>query len=108
MEELFFRALMSGISIGLVYGIVAIGMLLVYAVTSVINLSHGDGITIGMYLALIAVGGIHLPYWSVLVIVPVIGLLLGNLMFQVGYKPFSRQASGSVGHEALLMIFIST
>jgi branched-chain amino acid transport system permease protein len=108
VEELFFRALVSGISIGLVYGIVAIGMLLVFSVTSVINLSHGDGITIGMYLALIAVAGLHLPYWSVLLIVPVLGFLVGNGMFLIGYRPFSAQAGRSAGHEALLMIFIST
>ena len=49
---LFEAALVAGVSIGLVYGLIAIGMLMVYTVNNVINLANGEMITIGMYFTL--------------------------------------------------------
>jgi branched-chain amino acid transport system permease protein len=108
MSELFFQALVSGIEIGLVYGIVAVGMLLVFAVGHVINLAHGEVMTIGMYLGLLGITFLRLPYVVVLILVPLMGFAIGVVFERIGYRPFHRAAAGSGGHEGLLMIFIST
>lgn len=108
MSELFFQALVSGIAIGLVYGIVAVGLLLVFSVGHVINLAHGEVMTIGMYLGLLGLSFGHLPFIVVLILVPLVGFGIGVVMERIGYRPFHRAAAGGGGHEGLLMIFIST
>jgi len=108
MAELFFQALTSGIAIGLVYGLVAVGLLLVFSVGHVINLAHGEVITIGMYAGLIAIAAFGMPYVVVLIAVPLLGFLVGLAMERIGYRPFHRASAGGGGHEGLLMIFIST
>ena len=108
MWELFLQALVSGIAVGLVYGIVAVGMLIVYSVGHVINLAHGEVMTLAMYGALLVIAGLHVSYIVVLVIVPILGFGIGYLMERIGYRPFHKAVAGGGGHEGLLIIFIST
>jgi branched-chain amino acid transport system permease protein len=107
MESLLFQAILIGISTGLVYGLVAIGLLIVYTVGHVVNFAHGDIITIGMYLGLIAVANLHAPYALAVIVVPLLGFAIGVLAERIGYRPFIKPSGGS-GHDGLLMIFVST
>ena len=44
--------LSNGILIGLMYALIALGFVLVYKATGVVNFAQGDLITLGAYLAL--------------------------------------------------------
>ncbi len=77
-------ALVDGVLIGVVYGIAALGLNLIWGIMRVINLAHGALIALGMFgvYLLFAQAGIN-PYVD-LVLVAVLGLLAGVLIYYVG------------------------
>jgi branched-subunit amino acid ABC-type transport system permease component len=85
MEQLglVLASLPDGILLGLVYGLAAMGLTLIWGVMNVINLSHGPIIALGMFgtFFLFIRLGIN-PYLG-LVAAAVLGLLLGILIYTV-------------------------
>ncbi|MBV1797426.1 ABC transporter permease subunit [Siccirubricoccus sp. G192] len=49
------QQLINGISLGMIYGLIAVGYTMVYGIIGMINFAHGDVFMIGAFLALIAV-----------------------------------------------------
>jgi branched-chain amino acid transport system permease protein len=52
MIETFAQLLVSGILIGLVYALVAVGLTLIYGVMNVVNFAHGEFLMLAMYATL--------------------------------------------------------
>ena len=50
----FLSYLISGISLGSIYAIIALGYTMVYGIAKMLNFAHGDVIMIGGYISLIA------------------------------------------------------
>ena len=57
----FLSYLLSGLGLGSVYAIVAIGYTMVYGIAKMLNFAHGDVIMIGAYAGIIAVSSLNLP-----------------------------------------------
>ncbi len=73
MDFIFFlQDLINGVLMGLIYGLVALGLTLIFGVLKVINFAHGSFIMVGMFVAYWAVvlTGLH-PYVALLLVVPV-------------------------------------
>jgi branched-chain amino acid transport system permease protein len=49
------QQLINGISLGMIYGLIAVGYTMVYGIIGMINFAHGDVFMIGAFLSLIAV-----------------------------------------------------
>ncbi len=75
------QAIVTGILIGGVYGLVALGLTLVFGVMDIINFAHGALLTVGMYLSftLFERYGID-PYLSILIAMPT--LFLAGVVIQ--------------------------
>lgn len=75
----FGQLLVAGIGIGSVYALVALGFVLIYRAANVVNFAQGDFAMLGAYLLLLALTGLHLPYWvaalAVLAAMGVVGAL---------------------------------
>src|SRR5262249_37811143 len=52
--EYFLQQLINGLTLGSIYGLIAIGYTMVYGIIGMINFAHGDIFMIGAFLALIA------------------------------------------------------
>ena len=52
--EYFVQQLINGITLGSIYGLIAIGYTMVYGIIGMINFAHGDIFMVGAFLALIA------------------------------------------------------
>ena len=48
------QQLINGISLGMIYGLIAVGYTMVYGIIGMINFAHGDIFMIGAFVALIA------------------------------------------------------
>jgi branched-chain amino acid transport system permease protein len=81
------QAFTSGIMLGGVFALIAIGLTLIWGVMGVINFAHGEFLMIGMYIAyfLAAKTGLD-PYLTILVTVPAV-FLIGAGIFQVNIRP---------------------
>ncbi len=53
--EYFLQQLINGITLGSIYGLIAIGYTMVYGIIGMINFAHGDVFMIGSFVALIAI-----------------------------------------------------
>jgi branched-chain amino acid transport system permease protein len=80
------HVLVVGILLGGIYGLVSIGLNLIFGVIRVVNFAHGELVMLGMYGAFLCYSmlGIN-PYLSVLIVVPalfVFGLILQRLVIE--------------------------
>lgn len=93
----FLQALAQGLLIGSTYGLLALGMGLVYGVSGVVNFSHGDFISLGMFMCLGLYSALALdPYVSIVITVPVM-VALGALVYRFLIRPM-------VGHQFLMVV----
>ncbi|MCX7344934.1 MAG: branched-chain amino acid ABC transporter permease LivH, partial [Alphaproteobacteria bacterium] len=53
--EYFLQQLINGITLGSIYGLIAIGYTMVYGIIGMINFAHGDVFMIGGFVSLIAI-----------------------------------------------------
>ncbi len=60
--EFFIQLIITGIVIGSIYALVALGFVLIYKSTSVINFAQGEFLMLGAYLCLQMVVGLKLPF----------------------------------------------
>jgi len=89
---LFLSYLITGLGLGSVYAIIALGYTMVYGIAKMLNFAHGDIIMVGGYVAFYAISQFDLPIWVSIVLSIVICTLLGVIVERLAYKPL-RQAS---------------
>lgn len=87
----FLSYLISGISLGSVYAIIALGYTMVYGIAKMLNFAHGDVIMVGAYISFCTTSYLGLsPLVSVLLAI-VVCTILGIVIERLAYKPL-RQA----------------
>lgn len=87
----FLSYLISGISLGSVYAIIALGYTMVYGIAKMLNFAHGDVIMVGAYISFCTTSYLGLsPLASVLLAI-VVCTVLGIVIERLAYKPL-RQA----------------
>src|SRR5216110_2391354 len=52
--EVFVQQLINGITLGSIYGLIAIGYTMVFGIIGMVNFAHGDVFMVSAYVALIA------------------------------------------------------
>ena len=91
----FINYLLSGVSLGSVYAIIALGYTMVYGLAKMLNFAHGDVIMVGAFTVYTIASTMGMnPLLAVLVSI-VVCTLLGMLIERIAYKPL-RQASSSL------------
>ena len=91
----FLQQLINGVTLGSIYGLIAIGYTMVYGIIGMINFAHGDVFMIGAFIALITflLLGLADVTWVplALVIVLVVGMALtsvyGWTVERLAYRP---------------------
>jgi branched-chain amino acid transport system permease protein len=82
--------LLSGLTTGSIYGLVALGIVLVYKATGTINFAHGDQLMIAGFLAYTLHVMLHLPYLVSLAGAVVGSFLLGALTERIAFRSVLR------------------
>jgi branched-chain amino acid transport system permease protein len=89
------QQLINGITLGLIYGIIAVGYTMVYGIIGMINFAHGDVFMVGAFLSLIALTGlaamgityIPLALAITLLFAAAISALYGWVIERLAYRP---------------------
>ena len=92
----FFSHLISGISLGSVYAIIALGYTMVYGIAKMLNFAHGDVIMVGGYVSLLAMTSLGLPTWAAILLAMVVCTILGVIIEGLAYKPLRSAPSLAV------------
>lgn len=85
--------LISGISLGSVYAIIALGYTMVYGIAKMLNFAHGDIIMVGGFVVFTAVNSMGMPPMLGILISVIFCTLLGIVIERVAYKPLRNAAS---------------
>lgn len=89
----FLSYLISGISLGSVYAIIALGYTMVYGIAKMLNFAHGDVIMVGSYVVYVAVSSMGLNPLASILISMIICMVLGIVIEGVAYRPLRNAAS---------------
>ena len=89
------QQLINGVTLGMIYGLIAVGYTMVYGIIGMINFAHGDIFMVGAFLSLIAITGLgalgitSVPLALVLTLVfaAAIAALYGWTVERVAYRP---------------------
>jgi branched-chain amino acid transport system permease protein len=84
------QQVVNGLSIGLVYALMAIGFTLIFGVLNVVNFAHGEIYTIGAFAGLLLITALQPPLWMVLLLVLLSGGLAGVVLERLAFRPFRR------------------
>ena len=89
------QQLINGVTLGMIYGLIAVGYTMVYGIIGMINFAHGDIFMIGAFLSLISLLGLaHLGITAVplalaltLVFAAALAALYGWTVERIAYRP---------------------
>ena len=87
----FVQTLISGLSLGSIYALIALGYTMVYGIAKMLNFAHGDIIMVGAYAVIVAVMQLSLPPVIAILISIIVCAVLGVVIERLAYKPL-RQA----------------
>ncbi|MCG8560606.1 MAG: branched-chain amino acid ABC transporter permease LivH [Hyphomicrobiales bacterium] len=93
--EYFVQQLINGVTLGSIYGLIAIGYTMVYGIIGMINFAHGDIFMVGafialiLFIALLSIGLTFVPLalLIVLIITMVFTSIWGWTVERVAYRP---------------------
>ncbi|MCF8478019.1 MAG: branched-chain amino acid ABC transporter permease LivH [Pseudolabrys sp.] len=96
--DYFLQQLINGVTLGSIYGLIAIGYTMVYGIIGMINFAHGDIFMVGTFIAmitflvLVAIGvtAIPLALFLVLLIAMAFTALYGWTVERFAYRPLRR------------------
>jgi branched-chain amino acid transport system permease protein len=74
--QVFAQLTANGIAVGAIYALVALGIVLIYKATEVLNFAHGDLLVVSAFCAWGLISVIGLPFWLALVVTVAIAALL--------------------------------
>lgn len=85
--ELFIQQLVSGISIGAIYSLLAVGYALVYSVYNFTNWAFDGFMAFGAFMAFTAIGSFFMPFWVAALISIVLTIILSVSTEKLAYSP---------------------
>mgnify|MGYP000207033676 FL=1 len=92
----FFQNCLTGISIGSIYALIAIGYTMVYGILRLINFAHGDIFMMAGYFMIICMTDLMIPWYISIIIVIVTTVLLGVFTERIAYKPLRNAPRMSI------------
>lgn len=85
--EILLQLIYSGISLGMIYAVIAFGYQLTFATSGTLNFGQGESLMLGAMVGLTLVDLMGLSYWLMIPIVLVFGALQGGLVELIGVRP---------------------
>ena len=94
--EVFLQQLINGITLGSIYGLIAIGYTMVFGIIGMVNFAHGDVFMVSAFIALIAflilttwlgIASIALALFIVLIVAMLFTSLVNWVIERVAYRP---------------------
>ncbi len=78
--QYLFQLFISGLVIGSIYSAVALGFVIIYKATRVVNFAQGELLMIGAYVCYAFLVQMHVPFWAALLLTIAFGMILAMLV----------------------------
>ena len=93
--DVYLNVAVGGILTGLVYGLMALGLSVIFGVVRVVNFAHGEMMSIAMYLAVVLFSGLHLDPLVMLVPIAAVLFVFGYVLQAGLINPFINRPEHS-------------
>ena len=80
----------SGLIVGNVYALLAVGLALIFGVANLINFAHGSVYTVGAFIGWAAIAKLHTPLPATIALVVAGSALLGMAIERIGLRPLAN------------------
>ncbi len=87
----FLQLLLTGLMVGMVYAVVALGFVLIFKASSVLNFAQGEFLLFSAYFLWTILGPLHLPVWLAFPILLIFATILGLLVERFMLRPMIGQ-----------------
>src|SRR5665647_1364297 len=94
--ESIVQSLISGIVVGSIYALIALGFVVIYKSTAVINFAQGELLMFGAYLCLTLVVVLKIPFWIAFVATLIVAGLVGLLLERLFLRPMIGEPAISI------------
>ncbi|MGI9421899.1 MAG: branched-chain amino acid ABC transporter permease [Hyphomicrobiaceae bacterium] len=91
---MFLDFLVVGLSIGLVYGLVALGISLIYSGLDIVHFAHGEIFMFGAFFGLVLFGDMGMSYPITLFLAMILTGVMGVVIERVFYRRLTSQGGG--------------
>ena len=102
--DVYLNVAVSGVLTGLVYGLMALGLSVIFGVVRVVNFAHGEMMTMAMYIAVTLFSTLHLDPLVMLVPIAVVMFAFGYVLQAGLINPFITRPEHS---QFLLLVAIA-
>ena len=92
----FLQLIASGVAQGCIYGLIALGFVLIYKATETINFAQGDLMMLGGFLGLTGTLALGLPFWAAFFAALVVMMFFGMALERVVLRPLLGQPAFTV------------
>ena len=92
----FFQNVVTGVSLGSAYALIAIGYTMVYGILRLINFAHGDIFMMAGYFSIFAISSFGMPWYLAILFVILATVVLGVLIERLAYKPLREAPRMSI------------
>jgi len=102
MQEMWFflQLVIQGLAVGSVYALVALGFVLIYKASSVINFAQGELLMVGAYVCLALLTTFQVPFWAAFFLTMAFSVTLALLIERLVLRPM-------IGEPAISIIMIT-
>jgi branched-chain amino acid transport system permease protein len=117
--EYFIQQLINGITLGAIYGLIAIGYTMVYGVVGMINFAHGEIYMVGAFIAAIAfmvlqaagIASVGMLFAIALPVTVILTACYGFAVERIAYRPLRRSSKlapiiSAIGMSIFLQNFV--
>jgi branched-chain amino acid transport system permease protein len=85
--EMFIQHIFNALTLGSLYGLIAIGYTMVYGILRLINFAHGDIFMLGAYFVFFGVTLTKLPWGVAVVLAVALSAVCGIVIDRIAYRP---------------------
>ena len=85
--DLFLQQLVSGMSIGAIYALLAVGYALVYSIYNFTNWAFDAFMAFGAIMAFVAIASLAMPFWMAAILAIILTIILAVGTEKLAYKP---------------------
>ncbi|MGD1974480.1 MAG: branched-chain amino acid ABC transporter permease [Desulfobacterales bacterium] len=85
--QIFLQIIITGIATGGVYGLIALGFVLIFKATGILNLATGAFMTLGAYICLTVLSQLGAPFWLAFLCTLGFAILLGVVLEKIILRP---------------------